>query len=223
MSRSGTSNPWSDINGGMRGSVLLAAGAIISILATLQNFSTNFLSEVPGTLVASAWLSWIMALWFLAAGFFWIGVHPFMGRFGLAVGVFHFLNGLFLLVVIFAQVAPFFPNASLAIGRTLFLLFFVIIEKTHLRTITVTTMMIVALMHFLKITLRIMEFLPTFGKIADSGLDTGLLVLLAGAILLLGRDLKTVENAWAQELVSTRDSGFDGFNNPEHKWNNNDK
>jgi len=219
MIQTGASNPWSEINGGMRGSVLLSAGAIITVLATLQNFSTNFITEVPGALVASAWLCWIMALWLLAAGFFWVGIHPFMGRLGLAVGGFHFLNGLFLLVIIFAQVPPFLPNASLAIGRSLLLLFFVMVEKKHLRPLTVSMMMIAACLHFLKISLRIMEVLPTFGKVGDNGLDTGLLVLLAVAIILLGKDIKIVENSWAQELASNRVSGFDEFNNPEHEWN----
>jgi len=203
----------------MRGSILLRSGAVITVLATLLNFAPNILPEAPGMLVSAAWLLWIMALWLLAAGFIWIGVHPFLGRFGLVVGGFHFINGLFLLGVLFGGVAPFLPNASLSIGRTLLLLFFVLMERKHLRSSSINFLILVAFLQFLKITLRIMDILPSFGNIADSGLDSGLLALIAVAIFLVSNDIKIVENSWARELASTRASGFGDFNNPEHDWN----
>lgn len=221
MRQPGTQNLWAEINGGMRGSTLLNTGAAVTILATVQLFAAGFLGQVSGLLVNSAWLCWIMALWFLAAGFVWIGVHPFLGRFGLVVGTFHFLNGLFLLLVIFARMEPFVPNASLSIGRTLLLLFFVLIEKKHLRQFNVTFLVTVAFLQFLKISLRITEVLPSLGKVYDSALDSSLLILLAVAIILLGKDIKMAENAWAKELLATRASGFGEFNNPEHNWNRN--
>ena len=219
MSRPGTPNPWSEINGGMRGSILLRIGAVMTIVATMQNFGAAFMDEASGILVSSAWLCWIMALWFLAAGFIWIGVHPFLGRFGLVVGGFHFLNGLFLLGVLFGGVQPFLPSVSLSIGRTLLLLFFVMMEKKHLRSFNKTLLVVVALLQFLKISLRIMEVLPSWGAIADSGLDSLLLSLLAVAIFLVGKDVEFVENSWARELAANRSSGFGDFNNPEHDWN----
>jgi hypothetical protein len=219
MSRPGTPNPWSEINGGMRGSILLRIGAVMTILATMQNFGAAFMEDAPGILVSSAWLCWIMALWLLAAGFIWIGVHPFLGRFGLAVGAFHFLNGLFLLGVLFGGVKPFLPSVSLSIGRTLVLLFFVMLEKKHLRSFSKTLLVVVALLQFLKISLRIMEVLPSWGGIAGSGLDSLLLSLLAVAIFLVGKDVEFVENSWARELAANRSSGFGDFNNPEHDWN----
>ncbi len=219
MSSTGNSNPWAEINGGMRGSNLLRMGSAATLLATLMNFLPSVWADAPGMLVTAAWLTWIMALWFLAAGFVWIGVHPFMGRFGLSVGGFHFLNGLFLLGVLFGGVKPFLPNASLSIGRTLLLLFFVLMEKRHLRKLTINFILLAAFLQFLKISLRIMEILPSLGKIADSGLDSGLLAIIAAAIFIMGKDIRSVENSWARELAATRASGFSDFNNPEHDWN----
>lgn len=219
MSHSGKTNPWAEINGGIRGSVLLKTGAAMTILATLQNLAATYLENAPDALVSSGWLCWIMALWFLAAGFIWIGVHPFLGRFGWVVGGFHFLNGLVLLSVIFFGVAPFLPNVSLSIGRTLLLLFFVLMEKPALSSLSIYTMVFVSLLQFLKISLRIMEILPSLGEIGNSGIDAILLTLLAAAIFLVAKDIKNAENSWATELASNRTSGFRDFNNPEHDWN----
>lgn len=219
MSRPGTPNPWSEINGGMRGSILLYAGAATTLLATAQNFAADFMMDPPGMLISSAWLCWVMALLLLAAGFIWTGVHPFLGRIGLIVGGFHLLNGLFLFAVLFLGMKPFLPNVSLSIGRTLFLLIFVLMEKQYLRKFSVVTMMVVSFLHFLKISLRIMDILPSFGKYADSALDSTLLALLAVTIIIVGRDINFVEEKWARELAANRSSGFTDFNNPEHDWN----
>ncbi len=219
MNQPGTQNLWAEINGGIRGSSLLNAGAVVTILATVQLFAAGFLGEISGLLVSSAWLCWITALWLLATGFFWIGVQPLLGRFGLLVGTFHFFNGLSLLLVIFLGVKPFVPNASLSIGRTLLLLFFVLIEKKYLKPFHIRALVSVAFLQFLKISLRTTEVLPSFGKLGDSALDSTLLILMAVSILLISRDIKRAENAWARELLAGRASGFGDFNNPEHKWN----
>ncbi len=219
MDQPGNHNLWAEINGGMRGSTLLRAGAVLSILATGQLFAAGFLGQSSGILINSAWLSWIAALFLLASGFFWIGVHPFLGRFGLGVGVFHFLNGLFLFGVIFAEMNPFLPNASFSIGRTLLLLFFVLIEKKHLRSLSLITLVVAAFLQLMKIGLRLSELLPSLGRIPDSAIDSGLLVLMGVALFLLGGDVKTAENKWAREMLANRATGFNEFNNPEHNWN----
>ena len=92
MSQPNTKNPWAEINGGLRGSTLLVSGAIVTILATWQNFAAVLLTpsgeRASGLIITSAWLCWIIALWLLAAGFIWVGVQPFLSRLGLIVGGF---------------------------------------------------------------------------------------------------------------------------------------
>ncbi len=223
MNQSKPENPWAEINGGLRGSTLLHAGALMTIVGTVGNFVSDFIASsagpAPGLLVTVAWLSWILALWLLAAGFVWIGVQPFLSRFGLFVGGFHLLNGVFLLVVLFAGVAPPLPNISLSIGRNLLLVFFVFQERKLLGKWSSNLMVTAALLQFIKIGFRILGVLPPLGKIADSGLDSLLLTLLGLSIYLVGTDVKKSENNWAIELAATRSSGFGAFNNPEHDWN----
>lgn len=226
MSHTTSTDHWAEINGGLRGSLLLRAGALFTILATGQYFASVLLTsptgQASGKLVASSWLFWIAALWLLAAGFIWVGVQPFLGRFGLATGIFHLLNGVFLLLVLFAGVKPFLPNASLAIGRTLLLLFFVLAEYKHLKGSHVWILAGVALLQFLKIGLRISDQLPALSQKYDVGLDSLLLSLLAVAVYLMAGDLHHQENQWARKVASTRAKGLAEFNNPEHDWNRSD-
>ncbi|MCP4293608.1 MAG: hypothetical protein GY780_17415 [bacterium] len=216
-------NPWNEVNGGLRGSTLLKGGAIVSVLATGQNFAAYYLGstshQFSSFLVSSAWLTWILALWLMAAGFIWVGLQPFFTRFGWFVGGFHFLNGLYLLVVLFAGFSAPLPGISISLGRTLLLLFFVILEKKGLKPWHRWFMVIITLLQFSKMTLRILDQLPQLGSYYDSAIDSFVLLLMSLGIFLVGNDLKKAENAWATDLASTRASGFDSFNNPEHQWN----
>jgi hypothetical protein len=226
MDQPSSANPWSEINGGLRGSTLLASGAILSILATWQNFASIVLATegepASQALVTCAWLCWILALWLLAAGFIWVGVQPFLSRLGLIVGLFHLINGVVIFAVLFLGFNSPLPGISLAIGRTLLLFFFVIAEKGYFSRFTVNALASVALLQFFKIALRTMEFVPQLHQNINAGLDSIILTLLAVCIILLGRNLKRVEDSWATELAATRSSGFGEFNNPEHEWNRGD-
>lgn len=216
-------NFWAEINGGLRGSLLLRLGALFTIAATVQNLLPLVLETMgqasPGFLVTTAWLSWIAALMLLAAGFIWVGVQPFFSRFGLLVGIFHLLNGIFLLVVLFARVQSPLPGVSLAIGRTLLLLFFGLIEKKRLRPFTSVALLTVSGLQLVKIALRLLDWMPPMSSLLAGSLDSLFLTLIALVLFLVGGDVRRAEDKWARELASTRASGFGEFNNPEHDWN----
>ncbi len=216
-------NFWAEINGGLRGSILLRIGALFTIAATAQNLLPRILETVgepsPGFLVTTAWLSWIAALMLLAAGFIWVGVQPFFSRFGLLIGIFHLLNGVFLMVVLFARVPSPLPGVSLAIGRTLLLLFFGLLEKSRLRPFTTGALITVAGLQSVKIALRLLDWMPAMSPLLVGALDSLILTLIALALYLVGGDIRKAEDQWARELASTRASGFGEFNNPEHDWN----
>ncbi len=223
MSQAKLNNPWGEINGGLRGSTLLRTGALLTILATLGNFASTFLksnsAQVPDILISGAWLSWILALWLLAAGFIWIGAQPFMTRFGWFVGGFHLLNGVFLLAILFARVDPPLPSISLSIGRNLLLIFFVFRELNYLNAWVGRFLISISFLQLIKITFRVLDLMPSMDEILTAGLDSLFLTLLGLSLFLVGNQIKKTENQWALEIASTRASGFSAFNNPEHDWN----
>ncbi len=223
MSQSQIGDPWAEINGGLRGSSLLNAGALLTIVAAVGNFIGDLLatsgSPIVNLITGGAWLSWILALWLLAAGFIWIGVQPFLSRFGLIVGVFHLLNGAFLMAVIFAGINQALPNTPFSIGRNVLLISLVLIERRVLEKNLGRFLIIMATLQIVKVTLRVLGLMPSMGRIADSGLDSLLLALLGMSIFMVGNEFKKSENLWALELASTRSAGLGSFNNPEHDWN----
>ena len=223
MNQTDNSNSWDKVNGGLRGSTLLCSGAITMVLATWQNFTAKSISldngQVPELLITSAWLCWIVALWLLAAGFLWIGTQPFLSRMGLVVGIFHLVSGIYLLIILFGGTDLRLPGVSLSIGRTLLVIVFAFVERKHLHPINFNALVAVALLQYMKIGFRLIGILPSMGPMANGGLDSLLLTLLAVAIFLVGRDIRMVENQWAMMQTVAPVCGLGDFNNPEHEWN----
>lgn len=226
MNQSSRSNPWEEINGGLRGSTLLRAGAILSLPAALLNFAYSFLPSQGLALgdwaVTSAWLVWIVALLFMAGGFLWVGIQPFLGRFGWVVGGFFFLNALYLVLVLFARYPLPVPGASIVMGRTLVLLFFAVLESNNLSRKYSLGLIVIAFLQLAKITLRLLELWPAIAPGLDQGIDAGILILMSLALFFVGGVIRRAENSWAREIASQRAGCFADFNNPEHDWNKND-
>ncbi len=215
------SDPWSDINGGIRGSILLRSGAVVIFLAAMLNFFSRLLTTATAQsfLVEPAWVAWILGLWVLASGFFWVGVQPILTRMGIVVGLFFFLNGLLPLVILFMSVTPLIPLTALSMGRAFLLLVFAILEREQVGTRTTTLLVLSAGLLLVKITLRLTGLLPALGNPVDPALDALLVILMATAIFSLGTAVRTMENVWALEMASNRGSSFADFNNPEHERN----
>ncbi len=218
-----TRDPWGEINGGLRGSNLLRAGALLSIPAALLNFATVFLPSQGISLgdagVTGAWLLWIASLFLLAAGFMWVGIQPFFTRYGWAIGAFYLLNALYLVLVLFAQQRLPVPGVSIALGRTVLLLFFAMIEKKGLPSRHAVALVLVSVLQFAKIAARLADLWPELDPALDAGLDALVLVATGVVLLLVAGDIRHAESAWARELAGQRANSFAEFNNPEHQWN----
>ncbi len=69
MKQPESGNHWDEINGGLRGSTLLHAGGLMTIVATTGNLASEYLMAnggmTPAWLVTGAWLCWILALWLI--------------------------------------------------------------------------------------------------------------------------------------------------------------
>ena len=210
---------WAESNSGLRGSTLMRIGGLLTIVAPLGKSSAEMLSQktdLAHLLMTASWVSWILALLVLAAAFIWVGAKPFLGRFGLYVGIFHLLNSVFLMVVLFANVNPPVPSISLSIGRNLLLVFFVLLERRNMGKPAGKFLISMALLQIVKMGTRLLDLTPTLVKQASSGLDSLFLILLGLSLVLLGNEIKKSENIWARQLLATRASGLAAFNNPEH-------
>lgn len=217
---------WDEVNGGFRGSSLLRAGAVLSVPASLLNLASQFLpqygTEVVGWVVTVAWLLWIASLSFLAAGFMWVGIQPFFSRFGWVVGAFYLFNALYLVIVLFARYRLPIPGVSLAVGRTLILLFFATVEKESMRRSLYVGLVVVTVLQFLKITLRTYGLGAEMPPALQTGLDGLVVTLMAIMLFLVAGDIRRAENDWAENIYSQRGMGLADFNNPMHSWNRED-
>lgn len=215
-------NLWREIDGGFRGSVLLRAGAYASAVGVLVNLGAQVLAGDAGPsllLTIIAWLLYILALWLLAGGFFWVGSHPFLSRFGFLVSFFHAGHGVFLLILLFRLTeAPFAP-VSLTVGRLIATLLFVIVEREWLPPRVQRLLAVSAGLLLLKAAGRSLGYLPDLGNPATPLLDAVLMLFLAAALLQLATVIRAEEDHWAEKIYNSGHADFSDFNNPEHAWN----
>jgi|GEM_PF-2326044 len=214
---------WRETNGGLRGSTMIRAGTVVMALAGLSNVIAPYVSSfgvVPyEPAMIAAWLSWILGLWILGAGFAWVGINPFLSRFGIVVGTFHIAQGVYLLVLLFTSARTAVPPVSLSVGRLVAILAFALIERESIGRSTSRLILVATGLALLKVAVRIMTYLPPLSATIWSLADAGMLILLAVTLLRLGTRVRILENSWAEERYRERSAGFVDFNNPEHLWN----
>ena len=215
-------NYWSEVDAGFRGSLMLRLGALATAGGALLNLGAQVLagSGDPSTSITIvAWLLYILGLWGLAAGFFWVGSHSFFTRFGFVVGALHAAQGVHLLVLLFTFTALPIPPISLTVGRLVAVIIFAVVEKEWLADRTRIMLGGAAGLLLIKAAGRALDYWPVLGNPAEPLLDAVLLLALTAAVLQLSNSVRLQENDWAETVYDAGHSDFADFNNPEHAWN----
>ncbi len=216
-------NYWRETRSGLRSSNTIFVGTLLAAISSLLQFSSPYLEHLnfasSETLLSGFWLLWILSLWILGIAFIWVGNHPFLSQFGSVVGVFYFLQGTYLIVILYSHTEPMVPPLVFTVGRLMALFLFGLVERPSIGIPLSILIWVTSLLQLLKITLRVMNTLPEMTPLVESAVDSFFLLLVCVALIQLGRLLRTLENLWAKEKYQTRSSGFSDFNNPEHKWN----
>ncbi len=119
---------WAEANGGLRGSTLLRLGAVAYLLAAALHVAARLLAPEGATpsdpMFMIALVVWDLTLFLLATGFFWTGIHPFLTRTGLGLGLFLYLQGGYLLLSLVTGHPYGLPPSMLTVGRTFLLAVF---------------------------------------------------------------------------------------------------
>ncbi len=215
-------NYWNELDAGFRGSLILRLGALATATGALLNLGAQVLAgsgDPSGPATIMAWLLFIAGLWGLAAGFIWIGSHPFLTRFGFVVGALHIAQGIHLLVLLFTFTSVPFPPISLTVGRLISIVIFAVVEKDWLASKTRLMLAGSASLLLLKSAGRALGYWPDLGTPVEPLLDAVMLLLLTAAMLQLAISIRHQENFWAETIYNTGHSDFADFNNPEHTWN----
>jgi len=214
------SDHWSEANGGFRSSLFLRSGAIAYFLAALIHFTARLIVPVDhgpeDPLLLASLLSWDLALFLLAAGFFWIGIHPFLTRYGIAVGLFITAQAVFLLASLATGKPPSIAPSVLTVGRTMLIAVFAIVEARSIGRKTALVLGITSGLQFLRVLLRNLELWPTMGLPWDAILTASFMVITAGAVFALGNAIHAHEETWALANLPQRHASFDDFNNPQY-------
>jgi hypothetical protein len=215
-------NYWNETRSGMRSSITMLTGAILAALSGILEFSSPYLLPTgsPGSenLTSGIWLLWIFSLWVLGISFIWVGNHPFLTHFGTVVGIFHLIQGTYLLMVVFTGNGAMAPPLVFTVGRLMTLFLFGLVERQNMGLPLSIFIWVTSLLQLLKITLRVMGTLPQMTPLVAGAVDLAFLLLICLALIQLSKLLRKLENFWAEEKYKTRSSGFADFNNPEHKW-----
>lgn len=217
------SNHWNEANGGLRGSTFLRAGAIAYLIAALAHFGARVL--VPGATgpddpyFMAALLLWDGALFLLAAGFLWTGFHPFMSRYGIAVGLFIGLQALYLLVSLVSRTTMPIPPSAITVGRTLLVGVFAIVEFNNLSRQAALLLGLGSALQFSRVLARGFGVWPDLGQPLDPALSAFFMVVTAGGLYLVSRSVYRHEETWALANQPMRNAKFSEFNNPQHSWN----
>ncbi len=222
MNQKQTINYWAEVDAGFRGSVMLRMGALATGCGGLVNLGARVLADASGpsqSVTIVAWLFFILGLWLLAGGFFWVGSHPFLSRFGFVVGALHAAQGVHLLILLFTFVNNQVSPASLTVGRLVATMLFVFFEREWLSVQTGRLLAGAAGLMLLKTVGRALGYLPELGNPLDPLLDTVLLLFLAAALIQLASAIRREEMDWAQTIYESSNADFADFNNPEHAWN----
>ena len=212
-------NEWAEAHGGLRGSTLLRAGAVLAALSLLVDTSCRVLvpelAEGPFILVTGAWLGWIAALAVLGLGFLWTGMNQVLTRYGLVIGIFHLLHAAFLLLRIFTELPLAIPPRVMVVGRLSLLLLFAIQERKSLGSHGSRLLLIAAAVALVKAVAATWGFPPDLGQVGNALWHFFPSLLLILAIYHTGDLVKRREDEWAEDcLAEDRGTGFEDFNNP---------
>lgn len=204
-----------------RASFFVCLGAVAMALGGLLDLAHRFgaggeTGLLHGYLPFSIWTS---ALVMFAIGFLWIGGTSEYSRACFWVALLHLAQAVNILWIVIVQgSSPIAPD-SLTVGRLLTLLVFVLADRTRLPRGLRLLLGGGALLQLLKIVARTVHLLPADDSPWRTGLDVGLVLWLAAALLWTGSSFLDREREWEQQQPPEEAMGFADFNNPEHPWN----
>jgi len=214
------SDDWAEASGSLRGSSILAAGALLAAVATLTNLAAELVTLDEGSartvLLMAAWLSWILAMATTGLGFVIIGTGPVLSRLGIPVGSFHLIYAGLLLVTIFTQLNHVIPLSAIGIGRCILLVAFALGERSWLSQDTVALLSAAASLQALKIALRVVGVLPELEVPMMPVIDAVAGVVLSLVLFHTAFAIRRIEADWAADMANERVTGLETFNNPDH-------
>lgn len=214
---------WADANGGLRGSTFLAVGAAAYLLAAALHVGARW--QAPDTvglgdhLFLAALLTWNLTLFLVATGMLWTGIHPFMGRFGIGVGLFIYLQAAYLLFSLIMRAPQVVPPSALTVGRTFLLAAFALVEARNIGRGAALLLGLAAGGQFVRVLLRTLGTWPPLEQPAETILSALFMAATAVALLAVARSVRRQEEQWAQNHTQHQTSRFADFNNPQHDWN----
>lgn len=216
-------NHWAEAHGGLRGSTFLTlaaaaylAAAVLHVAARLQNPNTPGPSD---PLFMVALMAWDATLFLLGTGFLWTGINPVLGRFGIGLGIFIYLQAGYLLFSLVTGNPLPIPPSALTAGRTFLLAAFAVVEGRALGRGTALLLGLTAGAQFGQVMLRGLANWPRLEQPAETVLGAMFMASSAVAMLAVGRAVRRQENAWALDHGPHSAARFSDFNNPQHEWN----
>ncbi|MFT5234249.1 MAG: hypothetical protein ACI9UQ_002292, partial [Candidatus Krumholzibacteriia bacterium] len=213
---------WKEIEAGFRGSLLLKLGAIFSVVGSLGNLGAELLGGGDGPAQAAttvAWVLYITGLWLFAGGFILIGTQLTMAKFSIVVGIFHAVQGVFLLILLFTFTQLPFPPISMTVGRLIAILILVFLERHLLPRRTRSILIWATGLQLTKATARALGIMSDFAAPIGPLVDTVFLIFLAAALMQLSVFARSEEDRWARQIFEAGHADFTDFNNPQHVWN----
>lgn len=214
---------WTEANGGLRGSPFLRWGAVGYFLSSLIYFLVPALSSQPlgpGNPVFLAAISfWVVTLMVIGSGFIWTGIHPFMSRFGIAVGVYAFLQAGYLILSLIKPELLAFPPSILTMGRTFLVGLFALIERRYIGPKATWLLGLGSALQLVRVVLRAVGPYPSFPPALETIISTTFMAITALGLWLAARAIHKQEMTWAKANQPQRNAHFTDFNNPGHRWN----
>ncbi len=213
---------WKEANGGLRGSTFLRWGALAYAIASLAYLCSRLLISGPlgpdNPYFLMSLLTWNTALFLVGAGFLWTGIHPFLSRCGVAVGLFIVLQAIYLLFSLISPRLLVFPPPVLTVGRTLLVGFFAVVEWKHLTRAGALLLTAGSFLQFFRVFLREFGIWETMPLPWAPTLSALFMLITAGGLYMVSRDLRRHEESWARANQPMRNAEFASFNNPQHHF-----
>lgn len=214
---------WQESGGGLRGSTFLRLGAYAYIGAAGLHVAARLTSPQladPGQPVfMAALVVWDLTLVLLATGFLWTGIHPFMTRFGIVVGMYIYAQAAYLLLSLITRTPLPVPPGMVTLGRTFLLAVFAAAEARNIGRTAALLLGVPAGLQFIRVFGRGMDILPPLAQPGEAILSALFMVTTACGIYLAATAVRRHEQEWSLATASSRHARFAEFNNPQHQWN----
>jgi hypothetical protein len=214
---------WAESGAGLRGSAFLKLGAAVYLITAGLNLIGKLIlpgGADPGNpLFLGAMLVWGLTLFLLGTGFIWTGFQPVMGRLGIAVGLFFYLQGLFLMIALIAPAAMPFPPSILSVGRTFLLAIYAVAERGRLGRSAALPLGIISSVQFVRVFLRNLDVWPLMDHTIEAALTAIFMTVTAWAVFAVGKSVHRLEDEWGLANSHPQRSRLAEFNNPQHNWN----